>query len=383
MATIQENITRIMGGKDSIRNSIINKGLEVPEVRVDAYADFILHIGEDFSMDVPDVSSTSVWDEINRIKSAEDSIKSAIREKGVDVPEGLRIDDLSVYVDEIEVGPQPLTFKSVGTTVIGIVAPNGISNLNLEFNLNKSGWQTYTPMNNDNDFEHKMELNDGDIIQFKGSSVYTGNGNSKPYRVHFICEGTGEIESSGCVESLINFEPMGNRQFASLFQDCLRLVTPPELNYLELTDECYTEMFRGCKNLTIAPEFPATRLANFCYSYMFEGCTNMSGEVILPATNINYTRCYLSMFESCSSLTSATIYATSLGNSTTTPCTKMFWYSGVNEIRCNATNMSKSVSEYWIGTSTGTFYKNPNWSGPSTRDYHTIPSGWTIEDWIQ
>lgn len=125
-------------------------------------------------------------------------------------------------------------------------------------------------------------------------------------------------------------------------------------------DYCFFKFFYSSK-IVKAPILPATTLAPFCYRTMFSSCNNLTTAPELPATTLA-TSCYSNMFNNCSNLTA---------------------------IKCNArynsdgTEITSNISSSWLNnvSSTGTFYKNPNWSGPTTRDKNTIPTGWTIVDW--
>ena len=92
--------------------------------------------------------------------------------------------------------------------------------------------------------------------------------------------------------------------YNSMFENCTGLTSAPELPATTLASYCYYGMFWGCKSLTTAPELPATTLAEKCYQYMFDSCTNLTEAHELPATTLVYA-CYNGMFWSCKSLTTA------------------------------------------------------------------------------
>ena len=92
--------------------------------------------------------------------------------------------------------------------------------------------------------------------------------------------------------------------YESMFEDCKKLSTAPELPATSMYTNCYNAMFKGCISLTDAPELPATSLSNTCYSNMFEGCTSLSAAPELPA-EILKEYCYREMFKGCKSLKSA------------------------------------------------------------------------------
>ena len=121
-------------------------------------------------------------------------------------------------------------------------------------------------------------------------------------------------------------------------------------------------MFSGCNLLTTLPEnlLPATKLAANCYNYMFYGCKALTNAPKLPATTLA-PLCYNSMFWYCSKL---------------------------KEVYCNArynadgSVITTSIGSNWLNGATNTadciFYKNKDWSGPTTRNSSTIPSNWQI-----
>ena len=109
------------------------------------------------------------------------------------------------------------------------------------------------------------------------NGVYSPNG---PADEHFTFTGSGTINASGNIQSLI--DPTMERTdvpayaYHYMFYDCTSLTSAPELPATTLASGCYNRMFEGCTNLTQAPALPATTLASNCYSNMFEGCTQFS-----------------------------------------------------------------------------------------------------------
>ena len=178
--------------------------------------------------------------------------------------------------------------------------------------------------------------------------------------------------------------------YYSMFQNCSSLTTLPEnlLPATTLASRCYDSMFNGCKLLTNAPKLPATTLARECYRYMFQNCSSLTTlpENLLPATTLA-EYCYGSMFSYCSSLTNAPkLPATKLAGE----CYRyMFeWCSKLKEVYCNArynadgSEITTSIGSGWLsGVPNKTdciFYKNKDWSGPTSRGSNTIPSNWQI-----
>ena len=183
---------------------------------------------------------------------------------------------------------------------------------------------------------------------------------------------------------------LANYCYYNMFYGCSSLTTLPEnlLPATTLASYCYSYMFYGCSSLTNAPKLPATTLARDCYSYMFQGCSSLTTlpENLLPTTTLA-EQCYYSMFSSCKALTnSPKLPATTLAPN----CySNMFSYcSKLKEVYCNArynangSEITTSIGSEWLnGTPNKTdciFYKNADWSGPTTRNSNTIPSNWQI-----
>ena len=83
------------------------------------------------------------------------------------------------------------------------------------------------------------------------NGVYSPNG---PADEHFTFTGSGTINASGNIQSLID----------------------PTMERTDVPENCCRGMFNGCSSLTQAPALPATTLASSCYSGMFSGCTSLT-----------------------------------------------------------------------------------------------------------
>ena len=192
------------------------------------------------------------------------------------------------------------------------------ANGTLKYNINNSGWQSYTAGT-----EITLE-NKGDYVRFSGKDT-TFN-----YSNHFSL--TGKVAASGNVMSLRldddgKVQGLNSGCFQYMFYSCQGLTTAPELPETNLANSCYSYMFYRCTSLTQAPELPATNLANSCYSYMFSGCTSLTKAPELPATNLADS-CYSNMFYGCTSLTElpalpATTLAASCYNYMFNNCSKI------------------------------------------------------------
>ena len=178
--------------------------------------------------------------------------------------------------------------------------------------------------------------------------------------------------------------------YSYMFYNCNALTTLPEnlLPATTLANQCYSYMFNNCTSLTTLPEnlLPATTLAIRCYSYMFDNCSSLTNAPKLPATTLA-SWCYYYMFEHCSSLTNAPkLPATTLAQS----CYSYMFYfcSNLKEVYCNAhynadgSEITTNIGSSWLygvpNTADCIFYKNKDWSGPTTRSSNTIPSNWQI-----
>ena len=180
---------------------------------------------------------------------------------------------------------------------------HGTVSMNIEYSTDLSTWNTFTPGTTE-----VTLTNVGDKVYFRGN-----NPNGFNERNNYVCfqmeNGNYEkVDASGNVMSLI--DPTckattipNNYCFYNLFQNCVNLMTAPELPATTLTDHCYYYMFNRCDSLKTAPELPATTLANYCYSYMFYFCEKLE-TASLPATTLaDY--CCQNMFSNCTSLKTA------------------------------------------------------------------------------
>ena len=185
----------------------------------------------------------------------------------------------------------------------------------LEYSTDGSTWTAITLSNPaegltiENDI---TTLADGEKMYVRATSTnsfITEYTPSVDVRAEFVFDGTGTIEASGNVMSLVDKTCASTSIpsegcFASLFEGCTNLVSPPELPATTLQMDCYSCMFNGCTSLTAAPALPATALAVGCYSDMFNGCTSLTAAPALPATALaNF--CYTGMFHGCTALTAA------------------------------------------------------------------------------
>ena len=195
------------------------------------------------------------------------------------------------------------------------------------------------------------------------------------YALFYRCEGLISAE-----KLFLPATTLSKGCYASLFNSCSGLITPPELPAMNTVNSCYRSMFAGCTSLTTAPELPATALTDTCYESMFINCASLVNVPELPATTL-VSRCYWYMFKGCTSLQTAPVLP---AQTLTTNCYQ-YMFSGcssLNYIECYATNISayECTVEWVAGVSgSGTFVKADSMSGWST-GISGIPNGWTIED---
>ena len=166
--------------------------------------------------------------------------------------------------DQIKI---PLTFTAEEANSTLKIQQNGSApTLNLEYNLNDSGWTTYTQGNT------ITLANVGDKVQMRATEAGNATFSSSTSNYNrFVM--TGKIAASGNIQSVLD-QTMSKTNvmsycYYSMFYDCTSLTQAPELPATELAGFCYYNMFFSCTSLTQAPELPATTLADSCYECMF------------------------------------------------------------------------------------------------------------------
>ena len=134
--------------------------------------------------------------------------------------------------------------------------------------------------------------------------------------------------------------------YEEMFYGCTSLKKPPELPAKSVPDSCYEKMFSGCTSLRYAPELPATVLGRSCYSNMFNGCTSLMLSPELPATELN-EECYREMFKGCTDLiTIPELTATTL----TTRC-YYYMFDGCSKIKISQSQLGEYQTPYRIPAS--------------------------------
>lgn len=91
--------------------------------------------------------------------------------------------------------------------------------------------------------------------------------------------------------------------YASIFKGCTGLLRTPNMANATLADGCYANMFENCTELMFADDLPSTTVKPNCYREMFKGCKNLQKATSLPATSLSGADgCYQGMFQGCTSL---------------------------------------------------------------------------------
>lgn len=283
--------------------------------------------------------------------------------------------------------------------------------------------ETWTTTVNQDDKEENLvidvDVNEGDIILWKGIATQTGFHNDDNYFGSFFSS-TCEFDAKGNVMSLLygdNFKEQTTIEknyafyclfhsydsektcgivnakdmslpattlrsycYSHMFKDCTSLITAPELPATTLARYCYESMFSGCTSLVIAPELPATTLAIYCYSYMFKDCTSLTTiPDELPATTLT-TSCYQQMFKNCTALTTAPkLPAITLANycyyNMFDGCTSLNYIKAMF-----TTTPGTTYTQNWVTNvaANGTFVKNSEAQWTTSGD-NGVPSGWTVQ----
>ena len=213
---------------------------------------------------------------------------------------------------------EPLTFNILSAGTIRWTAYNSSVTKTIEYKVNNGSWVSIT--SNTSSSAPKINVVEGDKIQFRGNNAQYANSSSK---FNSFSGSTASFEAEGNIMSLIYGDDFKNNStisstyaFANLFRNCVNLVSAKNLVLpaTTLAQSCYYQMFINCTSLTTAPVLPATTLADYCYQYMFQGCSSLTSAPELSATTLAGS-CYSQMFQGCKSLTTAPeLPATTLAN---------------------------------------------------------------------
>ena len=363
----------------------------------------------------------NISENLQRILTDKQNIANAINAKGVSCTVSESLDTYADKIAQIQSGSggglpeihddDPFTFVQVRPDYTGSIAlvnndttaPNAKT---FEYNKNDIGWQTYN-------VGDEITMKYADKVQFRSNDtlpICTANQYRKfitngffncggdlrslyPNIIHSYCF-NGLFENTNILNvPKLPYTQVKNYCYVNMFKRCNLLISLPEnlLPATTLASSCYESMFYYCVALTTLSEnlLPATTLASGCYGNMFNGCSSLTTvpENLLPATTLA-SGCYGGMFMDCRVLTkSPKLPATTLASS---DCySYMFYYcTKLKEVYCNArynangSEITTNISNNWLGyvldTADCIFYKNKDWSGPTTRNYSTIPSNWQI-----
>ena len=337
----------------------------------------------------------NISENLQRILTDKQNIANAINAKGVSCTVSESLDTYADKIAQIQSGgggglpeihdDDPFTFVQVRPDYTGSIAlvndsttaPNAKT---FEYNKNDIGWQTYN-------VGDEITMKYADKVQFRSNDTLPIC-NANQYR-KFITN--GYFKCGGDLRSLYPGDVINaNYCFRRLFENT-KILNVPKLPYTQVKNYCYSYMFSGCNLLISLPEnlLPATTLAQYCYNRMFQNCSSLTTlpENLLPATTLA-SNCYSNMFFYCTSLTrspklpATTLSSSSCYNNMFQGCSKL------KEVYCNVrynadgSEITTYIGAYWLysvpDTADCIFYKNKDWSGPTTRDSFTIPSNWQI-----
>ena len=237
-------------------------------------------------------------------------------------------------------------------------------------------------------------INTGQKIIFKGNNTRL----SVSYNSYNYFNATKQFKVYGNVMSLLNgddfktnyeFDNSTDNHCAGILRslylvDASNLILPA----LTIYSSSYNGMFRGATALQYGPKMLATTpTGKECCSSMFEGCINLEEPIEINFTTLSQ-QCCMRMFcmdrnsrITTPKMTKSPILRVHQG---TTDCYKeMFKGNGnLNEITCLLYTSGGTNS--WIqnaGAATGTFYKHPSRTWSNNND--GVPTGWTVEDYVE
>lgn len=208
-----------------------------------------------------------------------------------------------------------------------------ISKDGLEYNVDDSGWNTYTK-NSD------IQLERGHKVAFRAASTYiTAWNNSVFYcfkKGSAYTARNGKFSVGGNIASLImgdEFATMadsytGAYTFLDFFKSHINLTDASELDLPmpKCNDNCYKSFFDGCTGLKKGPrELPATQMAATCYRNMFLNCSSLEDAPYIAVTKVE-KNCFQQMFRGCTSLKLIKINAANYDSGSFTD-----WVTGLTE----------------------------------------------------
>ena len=361
----------------------------------------------------------------------------------------------AIYTPNIDYFSTPLTFRLVSG---GSICWKGLEKT-IKYSLNGGAWTEITSSSTG----VKVYGAAGDIISFKATNTTYGASTSSfasfdgsdasfnvygnimslidednftsistlsaNYTFYSLFKGLKVIHAKNLILPAMT---VSNYCYASMFQNCVQLLSAPELYATTIGTYCYSDMFNGCTALsTITKKLPAVTLTDHCYYNMFLNCTHiLKTPTILGTTTATYccanmfkgctllsntcnllsentaTYCYSHMYDGCSSLSdspqtlkgghisdyayeymfnncSSLISAPEILSNTAGEgsCVHMFYgCSRINYIKCSI-QYSEFMSSYftdWTNgvAASGTFNKLEAAEWPI--GVNGIPTGWTV-----
>ena len=239
-------------------------------------------------------------------------------------------------------------------------------------------------------------INTGQKIIFKGTNTRLATA----WNNYNYFTATKQFKVYGNIMSLLNgddfktnyeFNSSTTHHCAGLFRttylvDASNLILPA----LTLYSSSYNGMFRGATDLQHGPQMLATTpTGTECCSSMFEGCINLEEPIEINFTTLSQ-HCCMRMFlmDRNSRITTPKMTKSPIlkCNTAATDCYKeMFKGNGnLNEITCLLTSSTGGTTD-WVknaGADTGTFYKSPlknDW----LQGNNGIQAGWTVVDYVE
>ena len=199
----------------------------------------------------------SIQTQIDRISESVSAALIALREKGVTVPDGTKVDGLAALISAIESGGGGAAISEADQWLIDF-------------------WHQRTS------FAYAFYRTDIENIPL----IDTSKGTDFSYMFY------------GCssLTTIPQINVSNGTNFSYMFLDCSSLTTIPQINVSNGANFSY--MFRNCSSLTTIPQLNVSNGTNF--SYMFYGCSSLT---TIPQINVSNGTNFRYMFQTCSSLT--------------------------------------------------------------------------------
>ena len=242
-------------------------------------------------------------------------------------------------------------------------------------------------------------INTGQKIIFKGTNTKFASA----WDTYNYFNATKQFKVYGNIMSLINgddfktnyeFNSSTTHHCAGLFRttylvDASNLILPA----LTIYSSSYNGMFRGATALQHGPQMLATTPIStgteHCSS-MFEECINLEEPIEINFTTLAKQCCFrMFCMNRKSKITTPKMTKSPILRCQTAAedCYKeMFVGNGnLNEITCLLTTSTGGTTDWvkYAGAATGTFYKSPLKNDWPQNSVSGVPSGWTVEDYVE